>query len=124
MTALWRRQSRAAAYRGITKQGNNVLRSLLFEAAWAYRFMAKVSITMKARRPKDIPQSAIDIAWKAQLRLCARYRKLLANGKKSQVAITAVARELLGFVWAIAATVNPTQNARSCCRLLRDDPLV
>ena len=97
--------------RGITKQGNSVLRSLLFEAAWAYRFMAKVSITMKARRPKDIPQSAIDIAWKAQLRLCARYRKLLANGKKSQVAITAVARELLGFVWAIATTVNPTQPA-------------
>ena len=94
--------------RGITKQGNSVLRSLLFEAAWAYRFMAKVSVAMKARRPEGIPQTAIDIAWKAQLRLCGRYRKLLAKGKKSQVAITAVARELLGFVWAIATAVNPT----------------
>jgi len=93
--------------RGITKQGNSVLRSLLFEAAWAYRFMAKVSVAMKARRPEGIPQGAIDIAWKAQLRLCGRYRKLLAKGKKSQVAITAVARELLGFVWAIATTIAP-----------------
>jgi transposase len=95
--------------RGITKQGNSVLRSLLFEAAWAYRFMAKVSVAMKARRPDDIPQSALDIAWKAQVRLCGRYRRLLAKGKKSQVAITAVARELLGFVWAIANAVGSTQ---------------
>jgi transposase len=93
--------------RGITKQGNSVLRALLFEAAWGYRFVAKVSVAMKARRPEGIPQQAIDIAWKAQVRLCARYRKLLANGKKSQVAITAVARELLGFVWAIAREVEP-----------------
>jgi transposase len=95
--------------RGITKQGNSVLRSLLFEAAWAYRFMAKVSVAMKARRPEGIPQYALDIAWKAQIRLCGRYRKLLAKGKKSQVAITAVARELLGFVWAIANAASPTQ---------------
>jgi hypothetical protein len=52
-----------------------------------------------------MPQFALDIAWKAQLRLCGRYRKLVARGKKSQVAITAVARELLGFVWAIAKAV-------------------
>ena len=101
--------------RGITKQGNSVLRSLLFEAAWAYRFMAKVSVAMKARRPEGIPQSAIDIAWKAQLRLCGRYRKLLAKGKKSQVAITAVARELLGFVWAIATTVSPRRRSVRAC---------
>lgn len=95
--------------RGITKQGNSVLRSLLFEAAWAYRFMAKVSVAMKARRPEGIPQYALDIAWKAQIRLCGRYRKLLAKGKKSQVAITAVARELLGFVWAIANAASPAE---------------
>lgn len=89
-------------HRGITKQGNSVLRALLYEAAWCYRFMAKVSSTMKMRLPKDLPQAATDIAWKAQVRLCGRYRKLLAKGKKSQVAVTAVARELLGFVWAIA----------------------
>ena len=52
-----------------------------------------------------IAQGAIDIAWKAQVRLCGRYRKLLAGGKKSQVAVTAIARELLGFVWAIARSV-------------------
>lgn len=57
---------------------------------------------MKARIPADVPQFARDIAWKAQLRLCGRYRKLIARGKKSQIAVTAVARELLGFVWAIA----------------------
>ena len=91
--------------RGITKQGNSVLRALLFEAAWAYRFAPKVSVAMKARRPEGIAQGAIDIAWKAQVRLCGRYRKLLAGGKKSQVAITAIARELLGFVWAIARSV-------------------
>lgn len=95
--------------RGITKQGNSVLRALLFEAAWAYRFAPKVSPAMKARRPQGIAQGVIDIAWKAQVRLCGRYRKLLAGGKKSQVAITAVARELLGFVWAIAMSVaEPT----------------
>lgn len=94
--------------RGITKQGNSVLRALLFEAAWCYRFAAKVGATMKARLPADIPQCASDIAWKAQIRLCGRYRKLLARGKKTQVAVTAVARELLGFVWAIAKAVPPS----------------
>ena len=57
---------------------------------------------MKTRMPVDVPQFARDIAWKAQTRLCGRYRKLIARGKKSQIAVTAVARELLGFVWAIA----------------------
>ena len=88
--------------RGITKQGNSVTRALLYEAAWCYRQSAKVGQWMTARRPRDLPQYALDIAWKAQLRLCSRYRKLVARGKKSQVAITALARELLGFVWAIA----------------------
>jgi transposase len=90
--------------RGITKQGNNALRVLLYEAAWCYRQGAKVGQWMRARMPKDLPQFAKDIAWKAQLRLSSRYRKLLAKGKRSQVAVTAVARELLGFVWAIAKT--------------------
>lgn len=87
--------------RGITKHGNSVVRALLYEAAWCYRQAAKVGQWMKARLPKEIPQYARDIAWKAQLRLCSRYRKLVARGKKSQVAVTAVARELLGFIWAI-----------------------
>lgn len=88
--------------RGITKQGNSAIRALLYEAAWCYRQSAKVGQWMKARLPADLPQFARDIAWKAQVRLCGRYRKLIARGKKSQIAVTAVARELLGFVWAIA----------------------
>ena len=64
--------------------------------------------------PKNIPQAAKDIAWKAQQRLCKRYRKLLGKGKKPQVAITAVARELLGFMWAIArALASETVPKRS-----------
>ena len=71
--------------RGITKQGNCVLRALLFEASWAYRFVPKVSVAMKARRPDGIAPAAIDIAWKAQVRLCARYRKLLAAGRRARL---------------------------------------
>lgn len=95
--------------RGITKAGNSSVRRLLFEAAWNYRHTAKIGAYKLEHMPKDIPQEAKDIAWKAQLRLCKRYRMLLARNKKSQVAITAVARELLGFVWAIARVVLPPE---------------
>lgn len=87
--------------RGITKTGNSALRALLFEAAWSYRVQAKVGNWMHKRRP-DVPQAINDIAWKAQVRLSARYRKLVGSGKKSNVAITAVARELVGFLWDVA----------------------
>ena len=87
--------------RGITKTGNSIVRSLLIEAAWTYRCTAKVSSRM-LRRMATAPDSLKAIAWKAQARLCGRYRKLVARGKKSQVAVTAIARELLGFIWAIA----------------------
>jgi transposase len=56
---------------------------------------------MLSHMPEGLPQEVKDIAWKAQLRLSKRYRQLLAKGKKSQVAITAVARELVGFMWSI-----------------------
>ncbi len=98
--------------RGITKQGNSALRALLYEAAWCYRQGAKVGQWMRNRMPKDLPLFAKEIAWKAQLRLTSRYRKLMAKGKRSTVAVTAVARELLGFVWAIAKATpisNTTQ---------------
>ena len=88
--------------RGITKAGNYSVRRVLFEAAWNYRHTAKIGAYKRSHMPTDLPQTAKDIAWKAQFRLCKRYRILLAKGKKSQVAITAVARELLGFMWAIA----------------------
>lgn len=89
---------------GITKEGNRVLRALLFEAAWCYRTPPKVGSWMWVRMPK-IGQAIKDIAWKAQVRLNGRYRQLLGRGKKTQVAVTAVARELIGFIWAIAMQV-------------------
>ena len=89
---------------GITKVGNGEIRRLLFEAAWSYRSNAKVGNWMEINRPNDVSQEAIDISWKAQQRLCFRYRSLVAKGKISQVAITAVAREMVGFMWDIART--------------------
>ena len=65
-----------------------------------------------------------DIAWKAQIRLCARYRRLAASGKPSVVATTAIAREMVGFIWAIARLVQPavedqrTQQARKSAEIL------
>ena len=94
--------------RGITKSGNSSVRRLLYAAAWSYRQRPKVGAYMRQHMPADVPQEAKDIAWKAQVRLCRRYRALLGRGKKSQVAITAVARELVGFMWSIATTKCPT----------------
>ncbi len=85
----------------ITKVGNKEVRRLLYEAAWSYRSNAKVGNWMLSHRPDSLTQVSKDIAWKAQQRLCFRYRSLVAKGKKSQVAITAVARELVGFMWDI-----------------------
>jgi transposase len=93
--------------RGITKAGNIGVRRLLYEAAWSYRQTPKVGAYKRQHMPEGIPQAAKDIAWKAQQRLCKRYRKLLGRGKKPQVAITAVARELVGFMWAIARALPP-----------------
>jgi transposase len=92
--------------RGITKAGNVSLRALLFEAAWCYHLPARVASGGRASRLVGIPQKFKDIAWKAQVRLCGRYRRLLARGKKRQVAVTAVARELLGFIWDIGVHAN------------------
>ncbi|NSL24033.1 IS110 family transposase [Agrobacterium tumefaciens] len=94
--------------RGITKSGNITLRSLLFEAAWCYRNRPKVGQWCWTRMP-ETQQVIKDIAWKAQVRLHGRYRKLISNGKRSQVAVTAVARELLGFIWAVCQHVQPSE---------------
>jgi transposase len=91
---------------GITKVGNKEVRRLLYEAAWAYRNNAKVGSWMLAHLPADVTQASKDISWKAQQRLCRRYRSLVAKHKKSQVAVTAVARELVGFMWDIACTAR------------------
>ncbi|SEE34800.1 Transposase [Rhizobiales bacterium GAS191] len=86
---------------GITKAGNRTARRALIEAAWTYRFPARRSKHLLARC-ETVPPAIQAIAWKAQLRLSARYRKLVARGKLPTVAVTAVARELVGFIWAIA----------------------
>lgn len=85
----------------ITKTGNAHARRLLTEAAWNYRFQPRVG-SRAQRRAEDLPQVIRDIAWKAQLRLNGRYRRLQARGVQVNKVCTAVARELAGFVWAIA----------------------
>ncbi len=90
----------------ITKAGNSSARRALVEAAWAYRNAAAVSPII-ARRQTALPKAAIDIAWKAQLRLCARFRKLAARGLNRNKIVVAIARELAGFVRAIARQVKP-----------------
>lgn len=86
---------------GITKTGNTRARRVLVEGAWSYRFAAKVSPAMQ-KRQEGLPKSVRDIAWKAQVRLCKRYRRMSARGKHHNVVITAIARELLSFMWSIA----------------------
>ena len=89
----------------ITKTGNNHLRRILIECAWSYRYPASRSEAIK-KRQEGQPASVQAIAWKAQVRLCKKYRRLISKGKSGQVAVTAVARELLGFIWAAACEVE------------------
>jgi len=91
---------------GLTKAGNSAARRLLIEAAWTYRFPARVSRELRLRQEEQ-PRPIREIAWKAQLRLCARYRKLARSGKPANVVTAAIARELAGFIWAIAQRVPP-----------------
>lgn len=88
----------------ITKTGNGRARRALIEGAWAYRHPAKISEHIRKRIEK-LPKVAQGIGWKAQLRLCARFRKLHSRGKHPNVAVTAIARELVCFMWAIAKEV-------------------
>ena len=89
---------------GITKGGNAHARRALVEGAWAYRFPAKVSPHIQKRLEK-LPKPIQDISWKAQVRLCKRFRRLTARGKNPNVVVTAIARELAAFMWAIAREV-------------------
>jgi transposase len=90
---------------GITKTGNGRARRALIEAAWAYRYNAKVSEGMQ-KRLEGLPKPIQAIGWKAQLRLCKRFRRLVSRGKHPNVAVTATARELIAFMWAIAKEVE------------------
>jgi len=85
----------------IPKAGNTHARRALVEGAWAYRSPAKVSRHLQLRLEKQ-PTSIQDISWKAQVRLCKRYRQLVARGKHANIVTVAIARELVGCMWAIA----------------------
>ena len=90
----------------ITKAGNSSARRAFIEAAWAYQHNARVSWVI-ARRQTELPQPVIDLAWKAQLRLCARYRRLCARGLNRNKIVVAIARELAGFVWVAGQNIKP-----------------
>ncbi len=94
----------------ITKAGNTHLRRVLVEAAWSYRHRPAKSQAMRARQ-RDIPAHLNEIGWKAQHRLHRRYASLQARGKPHTKVVTAIGRELLGFVWAIAARVERDHTA-------------
>lgn len=88
---------------GITKTGNGRVRRILVEAAWAYRHYPRVT-TRQYKMFANQPAAIADVCRKANLRLTRRFQRLEARGKKSPVAMTAIARELAGFVWAVART--------------------
>jgi len=89
----------------ITKTGNRRVRRMLVECAWSYQFPPRLSKD-KQVKVEAVPQAVGEIAWKAQSRLNQRYRALLRKGKLKNVAITAVAREFVGFIWAVAQAVG------------------
>lgn len=84
----------------ITRTGNSHVRRVLVESAWAYRFRASMSTAIRERNNR-VPQPIRDIAWKAQERLHRRYARMTGRGMCKQKTVTAIARELAGFVWAI-----------------------
>jgi len=89
----------------ITKAGNRRARQILIECAWSYRHPPRIGAA-KLSKVEAAPAAVRDIAWKAQTRLTGRYRSLCRAGKPDVVAITAVARELAGFIWAIARALD------------------
>lgn len=94
--------------KGLTLAGNRRARWALIEAAWTYRYPARVSETLRGRL-EGLPKAVRggDIAWEGQLRLCARYRRLSAAGKKLPVVVAAIAHEIAAFLWAIGREVAP-----------------
>jgi transposase len=89
----------------ITKTGNAHLRRVVVEAAWAYQHRPWVGGYL-GKRQKGLDPEIIEMAWKAQHRLHGRYKKLAAKGKNKNQIVTAVGRELLGFIWAIAVRIE------------------
>ena len=95
----------------ITKAGNAHLRRVVMEAAWAYQHRPSTSAELR-RRQQGVSEEVKAISWKAQHRLSGRYRKLVGKGKAHQQAVTAVGRELLGFIWAIGVQAEREHEER------------
>ncbi|WP_127582026.1 IS110 family transposase [Paenibacillus koleovorans] len=95
---------------GITKAGNAHIRRVLVEAAWSYRLSPAVRKALRERHEGLSPE-IVDLSWKAQKRLHRKYKNMLHRGKQKGCIITALARELLGFVWAIAQEVEKQRKA-------------
>jgi transposase len=89
----------------ITKTGNAHLRRIVVEAAWSYRHRPAIGPRLR-KRQEGVPEPIKEIAWKAQVRLSKRYARLAAAGKDQRKIVTAVGRELLGFIWAIGVKVE------------------
>jgi transposase len=89
----------------ISKAGNAHLRRIVVEAAWSYRHRPAVGSTLAVRQ-KNAPATVTALSWKAQHRLHARYVRLIGRGKSKQQTVTAVGRELLGFIWAIGLEIE------------------
>ena len=83
----------------ITKAGSQPVRTALTEAAWSYRFTPSIGVVLR-RRQHDASPDTLARSWKAQRHLHAKYKAMTARGKPPAVAVTAVARQLAGFVWA------------------------
>jgi transposase len=94
----------------ITKAGNRRARRTLVECSWSYQHPARVG-KEKQEKVAAAPRAVREIAWKAQCRLSARYRALVRKGKPKTVAVTAVARELAAFIWAISREVTTARAA-------------
>ena len=88
----------------ITKCGNGRARRLLVEGAHSYRYSAKVATELQ-KRQEGVPKAIVDIAWQAQLRLCRRYARLMHRGKHRSVVVTAIAREMIAYIWAITREI-------------------
>lgn len=88
----------------LTRTGNTQVRRILIEAAWNYRFPARIGESLQPRLAGQ-PQPIVAIAWKAQVRLCGRFRRLRARGVHHNKVTAAIARELCGFIWNIGRQV-------------------
>lgn len=88
----------------ITKCGNGRARRLLVEGAHSYRHAANISTELQ-KRQEGLPKQIVDMAWQAQLRLCRRYQKLMFKGKHYNVVVTAIAREMIAYIWAISREI-------------------